>query len=79
MRIHRAANMNVPQEEGGGSTSTYPFEEWHYRYLDGIGENINIANLSTACQCGDYHYTIDRSEKDALKYVPGAGLTQTSR
>ncbi|MGA2352834.1 MAG: GWxTD domain-containing protein, partial [Terracidiphilus sp.] len=28
------------------------------------------------CQCGDYHYTIDRSEKDALLHVPGAGLTQ---
>jgi hypothetical protein len=28
------------------------------------------------CQFGDYHFTIDRSEKDALKYVPGAGLTQ---
>jgi len=28
------------------------------------------------CQCGDYHYTIDRSEKDALKHVPNAGLTQ---
>ena len=28
------------------------------------------------CQCGDYHFTIDRSEKDALAKVPGAGLTQ---
>src|SRR2546430_5905718 len=25
--------------------------------------------------CGDYHMTIDRSEKDALKYTPNAGLT----
>jgi len=28
------------------------------------------------CQCGDYHFTIDRSEKDALLHVPGAGQTQ---
>jgi len=62
-------------EEGGGETSTYPFETWHYRYLEGIGENVNIEFVDT-CQCGDYHFTIDRSEKDALKYVPGAGLTQ---
>jgi GWxTD domain-containing protein len=62
-------------EEGGGETSTYPFEVWHYRYLEGIGENIDIEFVDT-CQCGDYHFTIDRSEKDALKYVPGAGLTQ---
>ena len=64
-----------PMEEGGGETSTYPFEVWHYRYLEGIGENIDLEFVDT-CQCGDYHFTIDRSEKDALLHVPGAGLTQ---
>jgi len=64
-----------PQEEGGGETSTFPFEVWHYRYLEGIGDNIDIEFVDT-CMCGDYHATIDRSEKDALKEVPGAGLTQ---
>jgi GWxTD domain-containing protein len=64
-----------PQEEGGGETSTFPFEVWHYRYLEGIGDNIDIEFVDT-CMCGDYHATIDRSEKDALKQVPGAGLTQ---
>jgi GWxTD domain-containing protein len=63
-----------PIEEGGGSTSTYPFEVWHYRYLEGIGENIDIEFVDT-CMCGDYHMTIDRSEKDALLHVPGAGAT----
>ena len=64
-----------PMDEGGGETSTFPFEVWHYRYLEGIGENIDIEFVDS-CQCGDFHFTIDRSEKDALKYVPGAGLTQ---
>jgi GWxTD domain-containing protein len=63
-----------PPEEGGGETSTFPFEIWHYRYIEGIGENVDIEFVDT-CQCGDYHYTIDRSEKDALKNVPGAGMT----
>jgi GWxTD domain-containing protein len=63
-----------PMDEGGGNTSTYPFEVWHYRYLAGIGDNIDIEFVDT-CMCGDYHMTIDRSEKDALKHVPGAGLT----
>ena len=67
-------NYERPIEEGGGSTSTYPFEVWHYRYLEGIGDNIDIEFVDT-CQCGDYHMTLDRSEKDALKYVPGAGQT----
>jgi GWxTD domain-containing protein len=64
-----------PMEEGGGETSTFPFEVWHYRYLAGIGENIDIEFVDT-CMCGDYHFTIDRSEKDALLHVPGAGLTE---
>jgi GWxTD domain-containing protein len=65
-----------PMEEGGGETATFPFEIWHYRYLEGIGDNIDLEFVDT-CQCGDYHYTIDRSEKDALKHVPNAGLTQS--
>jgi len=64
-----------PMDEGGGETSTFPFEVWHYRYLEGIGENIDLEFVDT-CQCGDYHFTIDRSEKDALLHVPGAGMTQ---
>jgi GWxTD domain-containing protein len=63
-----------PMDEGGGNTSTYPFEIWHYRYLEGIGDNIDIEFVDS-CMCGDYHMTIDRSEKDALKNVPGAGET----
>jgi GWxTD domain-containing protein len=63
-----------PMEEGGGQTSTFPFETWHYRYIEGIGDNIDIEFVDT-CMCGDYHMTIDRSEKDALLHVPGAGAT----
>ncbi len=62
-------------DEGGGSTSTFPFEVWHYRYLEGVGQNVDIEFVDT-CMCGDYHFTIDRGEKDALLHVPGAGLTQ---
>jgi GWxTD domain-containing protein len=64
-----------PMDEGGGETSTFPFEVWHYRYIEGIGENIDLEFVDT-CQCGDYHFTIDRGEKDALQHVPGMGLTQ---
>ena len=64
-----------PIDEGGGETSTFPFETWHYRYLEGIGENVDLEFVDS-CQCGDYHFTIDRSEKDALLHVPGAGQTQ---
>ena len=63
-----------PMDEGGGSTSTFPFETWRYRYLEGVGQEVEIEFVDT-CMCGDYHMTIDRSEKDALLYTPNAGLT----
>src|SRR5579885_1232205 len=63
-----------PMEEGGGETSTFPFEDWRYRYIEGIGQEIEIEFVDT-CMCGEYHMTIDRSEKDALLQTPNAGLT----
>jgi len=63
-----------PIEEGGGETSTFPFEDWRYRYIEGIGQEIIIEFVDT-CMCGEYHMTIDRGEKDALLYTPNAGLT----
>ena len=66
---------NRPFEEGGGETSTYPFEDWRYRYLPGIGENVQIEFVDPSGS-GEYHLSMDPSEKDALLYVPGAGLTE---
>jgi len=63
-----------PIEEGGGETSTFPFEDWRYRYLEGIGQEVIIEFVDT-CMCGEYHMTMDRSEKDALLMTPNAGLT----
>src|SRR6202171_999566 len=63
-----------PMEEGGGETSTFPFETWRYRYLEGIGQEVMIEFVDS-CMCGDYHMTWDRSEKDALLQTPNAGLT----
>lgn len=67
-----------PYEEGGGETSTYPFEDWRYRYLDGIGTNINIEFVD-ASMSGEYKIETDPEAKDALLYVPGAGLTQSEQ
>jgi GWxTD domain-containing protein len=63
-----------PMDEGGGETSTFPFEQWRYRYIDGIGQEVIIEFVDT-CMCGEFHMTMDRSEKDALLFTPNAGLT----
>jgi GWxTD domain-containing protein len=67
-----------PDAEGGGDTSTYPFEDWRYRYIEGIGNDINIEFVDTTMS-GEYHMSMDPSEKDALLYVPGAGLTDAEQ
>jgi hypothetical protein len=63
-----------PIEEGGGTTTVYPFEKWRYRYIEGIGNDVNIEFVDPS-MTGEYHMTMDPSEKDALTNVPGAGLT----
>jgi GWxTD domain-containing protein len=65
-------NRNI--DEGGGTTSTYPFEDWRYRYIEGIGNEV-IVEFVDKCMCNEYKLSIDPNEKDALLNVPGAGLT----
>jgi GWxTD domain-containing protein len=63
-----------PMDQGGGETTTYPYEDWRYRYLEGIGEDVELEFVDPT-STGEYHLTMDPSEKDALLHVPGAGLT----
>ena len=67
-----------PTYEGGGSTTTYPYEVWFYRHLDGVGDGLEIEFVDPT---GTGEYRIARSpyEKDALATVPGAGLTTSEQ
>jgi GWxTD domain-containing protein len=55
--------------EGGGATTTYPFETWLYRYLEGVGQEVTIEFVDS-CSCNDYHIATDANEKDALLHTP---------
>jgi GWxTD domain-containing protein len=66
-------NYDRPSYEGGGSTSTYPFEIWWYRYLPNIGSGIEIEFVDPTGS-GEYRIARSPDEKDALAMVPGAGL-----
>jgi GWxTD domain-containing protein len=67
-----------PYDEGGGFTSTYPFEIWRYRWIEGIGSDI-LLEFVDPTMTGEYRMTMDPSEKDALLFVPGAGLTMSEQ
>jgi GWxTD domain-containing protein len=63
-----------PIWEGGGSTSTYPFEIWWYRYIEGVGSDVEIEFVDPTGS-GEYRIARSPDEKDALLYTPNAGLT----
>src|SRR3989454_7877 len=65
---------NRESYEGGGSTSTYPFERWFYRYLPGVGSGVEI-EFADPTGSGEYRIARNPDEKDALLMIPGAGLT----
>lgn len=62
---HAGSSYQRPQSQGGGATETYPFEQWRYRYIDGIGQNI-ILEFVDKDRNGQYRLTMDPSDKDAL-------------
>ena len=65
---------NRPMDQGGGTTETYPYEDWTYNYIEGIGNNVELEFVDTT-GTGQYQFTTDPSAKDALLEIPGAGLT----
>lgn len=67
-------NYERQSYEGGGNTTTYPFETWFYRYLPGVGSGIEIEFVDPTGS-GEYRIARNANEKDALLNVPGAGLT----
>ena len=69
-------SYNRPTWEGGGTTSTFPFENWWYRYIEGVGSDIEIEFVDPTGS-GEYRIARSPNEKDALLYVPNAGLTMS--
>ena len=51
-----------PSREGGGFTSTHPFEIWRYRDTDDIESDIFLEFIDGA-GTGDYRLTLDSSEE----------------
>jgi GWxTD domain-containing protein len=50
-------------EEGGGITTTFPFEKWRYAFIEGIGTNVNIEFVDSKLT-GEFHMTMDPKEKE---------------
>ncbi len=63
-----------PMREGGGTTSAHPFEIWRYRNIDGLGRNVELEFVDPT-YTEEFRLARNPWDKDALLYVPGAGMT----
>ncbi|HEU4714284.1 MAG TPA: GWxTD domain-containing protein [Pyrinomonadaceae bacterium] len=59
-----------PSYEGGGSTTTYPFEKWFYRYIPNVRSGVEIEFVDPTGS-GEYRIARNPDEKDALLHVGG--------
>jgi GWxTD domain-containing protein len=67
-----------PMTEGGGVTTTYAWQVWHYRQIPGVGSNIEIEFVDKT-MTGHFVFARDEMDKDAMLWVPGLGLTESER
>ncbi len=59
---------------GGGTTETYPYEDWSYNYIEGIGNNVELEFVDTT-GTGEYQFTTRPVREGRAHEIPGAGLT----
>jgi GWxTD domain-containing protein len=63
-----------PIEEGGGTTSVFPYEKWRYMYIEGIGNDVELEFVDKT-DSGKYELAVFYWEKDATTWSPGSGKT----
>ncbi len=56
--------------EGGGSTTTYPFERWFYRYLPNVRSGVELEFVDPTGS-GEYRLAKSPDEKDAVLHIGG--------
>ena len=59
-----------PSWEGGGSTSTYPFEKWFYRHIPNVRSGVELEFVDPTGS-GEFRLARNPDEKDALIHVGG--------
>ncbi len=64
-----------PDYEGGGATATFPFEIWRYRFIEGIGDNVELEFVDKSWT-GDYQLSLNADEKDVFLNIAGHGNTK---
>jgi GWxTD domain-containing protein len=57
----------------GVDPSSYPLEVWHYRYLEGIGEDV-VLEFVDSCKCGEYKMPTTLARENDVRTYPTKSL-----
>ena len=60
--------------EGGGMTNVYPFEKWYYRYLPGLGNNIEFEFVDPT-MTGEFRLALHPYEKEMMGSSLSSSMT----
>jgi hypothetical protein len=52
--------------------SSYPLEVWHYRFIEGIGEDV-VIEFVDACRCGEYSMPMALVRDKDARFYPAKG------
>jgi GWxTD domain-containing protein len=69
-------NPNRTPQEGAGFEDCFPSESWHYNYLTGFGNNIDLDFVDPSGS-GDYKLSVDPETKDGVTNIPEANHSRT--
>jgi GWxTD domain-containing protein len=62
---HHLRAESESQPSNGGADPAYAYEIWHYKHMEGAGDDISIKFVDI-CGCGDLRMSIERSDKEIL-------------
>ena len=79
-RTRPEATTTVLATRAAATTTTYPFEIWFYRHLEGVGDGLEIEFVDPT-GTGEYRLARDANEKDALEdqFRRGTTTSRTAR
>ena len=63
-----AGTYERPKSQGGGTISAPPFEQWTYRHMEGIGDNVTMCFIDPS-RTGEYYLSTDPGDANRLVAV----------
>lgn len=68
----------IDDHSAGGTAATYPFQDWLYRNIEGVGKNVTVEFVDPD-RTGKYYMTMDPSVKQAVAAAQADALRNPYR